>query len=366
MCLWIRRLGVVVTFVLTASTGFAQQPMQAERTGQQVYAEICITCHGPDGRGQTEMAKTITLPDFTDCGFAVREPDRDWLAVAHYGGPARGFSPLMPPWSGTLTSADLQLAVSHVRTFCRDDRWPRGELNLPRPLVTSKAFPEDEAVIEFGALVDEVGENETTFVYERRIGALNQVEVALPFGAIEDAAGGWSRGVGDIALGYKRVLTHSLRRGNILSVSGEVLLPTGNESRGLGKGTTVFEPFVAFGQILRGNAFLQAQAGFEIPADNDLETESFWRVAFGKSFSQPRFGRTWSPAVELLAARALETGASIEWDLVPQLQITLSARQHVMVSGGVRIPVNERENRSPTIVTYLLWDWFDGGFFSGW
>jgi hypothetical protein len=169
-----------------------------------------------------------------------------------------------------------------------------------------------------------------------------------------------------VALGYKRVLTHSLRRGNILSVSGEFLLPTGEESRGLGSGTTRFEPFVAFGQMLRGEAFLQAQAGFEIPFAEDHETESFWRVAIGKSFSQLRFGRMWSPMVEVLAARALESGATTEWDVVPQLQITLSARQHVMVSGGVRIPVNAREGRSPTILTYLLWDWFDGGFFAGW
>jgi hypothetical protein len=34
-----------------------------------------------------------------------------------------------------------------VRTFCASDAWPRGELNLPRALVTEKAFPEDEAVL---------------------------------------------------------------------------------------------------------------------------------------------------------------------------------------------------------------------------
>src|SRR5690606_23324081 len=123
---------------------------------------------------------------------------------------------------------------------CHDDRWPRGELNLPRPLVTSKAFPEDEAVVEFGARSGDAGEMETKFVYERRIGPLNQVEVAVPLAALERPTGGWSRGLGDIALGYKRVLAHSLTRGNILSVSGEVALPTGRRSRGLGTGTTVF------------------------------------------------------------------------------------------------------------------------------
>ena len=359
-------LFAAAAFVAAAPQVLAQPVPQVARSGQQLYGEICIACHGPDGRGQTEMAKTIPLPDFTDCKFGRTEPDRDWLAVAHYGGPARGFSPLMPPWAGTLNSAELQLAVNHVRSFCTDDGWPRGELNLPRQLVTGKAFPEDEVVVEFSALTDEIGEYETTFVYERRLGRVSQVEFAIPFARLEDADGHWSGGVGDIALGYKRVLAHSLSRGNILSASLEMLAPTGSESKGTGKGTTVFEPFVAFGQILRGNAFIQAQAGFEIPADSELESEAFWRVSIGQSLSQPRFGRTWSPALEILAARALESGATTEWDLVPQVQVTLSARQHIMVSGGVRIPVNEREGRSPAIVTYLLWDWFDGGLFTGW
>ena len=34
-----------------------------------------------------------------------------------------------------------------MRGFCTRTSWPRGELNLPRALITDKAYPEDEAVI---------------------------------------------------------------------------------------------------------------------------------------------------------------------------------------------------------------------------
>jgi hypothetical protein len=54
------------------------------------------------------------------------------------------------------------------------------------------------------------------------------------------------------------------------------------------------------------------------------------------------------------------------WDVVPQMQVSLSTRQHVLLNGGVRVPVNQREQRGNTLMIYLLWDWFDGGFFSGW
>jgi hypothetical protein len=70
--------------------------------------------------------------------------------------------------------------------------------------------------------------------------------------------------------------------------------------------------------------------------------------------------------VELVGARELESGARMEWDVVPQVQVSLSRRQHVLLSGGVRIPITAREGRHAEIVTYLLWDWFDGGLWDGW
>lgn len=357
---------IVLAVPLLAPPLFAEAA--AQRTGRQVYESICITCHGPDGKGtaNAELAKIIELPDFSDCSFASREPDGDWLAVAHEGGPARGFSPLMRPWAGEFSAEELAAAVRHLRTFCQDDRWPRGELNLPRPLVTGKAYPEDEIVVSTASATEGGGDVVTKFIYERRIGPLNQVEVSVPMAGAEGPAGAWAGGLGDIALGYKRTLAHSLERGNILSASGEVVLPTGSERRGLGSGVTVFEPFLTFAQLFPRDTFIQAQGGFEIPASDDHDSEAFWRAAFGQSLQQGRFGRTWSPMLEVLGSRALASGATTHWDLVPQAQVTLNARQHIRVNGGVRIPVNDREARSTTVIFYLLWDWFDGGFLEGW
>jgi hypothetical protein len=138
----LRLSGLVgAAFLLASPMAVAGQTAETGRTGRQVYESICITCHGPDGRGGVNQAieKIVKLPDFSDCGFANREPDRGFLAVAHNGGPARGFSPIMAPWGGAFSEHELALAVSHIRTLCTDQRWPRGELNLPRPLVTAKA-----------------------------------------------------------------------------------------------------------------------------------------------------------------------------------------------------------------------------------
>ena len=351
--------------LLFAGLPAAAQDTAPQRTGREVYETVCIACHGPDGRGKAnpELAKIIQLPDFTDCAFAAREPDRGFLAVAHNGGPARGFSPLMAPWGGTFTEQELRLAISHVRTFCTDPRWPRGELNLPRPLVTAKAFPEDEMVISTAA---NSGNVTTKVHYERRFGALNMVEIILPLSAVNRASTGWSTNIGDIALEYKRTLAHSRERGHIFSLTGEFVLPTGSARRGFGKGYAVFEPFATFGQVLPRDGFIQLQGGFAVPLERGHDDEVFWRAAVGKSFEQTRFGRVWSPMVEILFARPLVSGSRSNWDLVPGAQVTLNARQHVRVAGGVRLPVNDADVRKKSVIVYLLWDWYEGGFLRGW
>ena len=70
--------------------------------------------------------------------------------------------------------------------------------------------------------------------------------------------------------------------------------------------------------------------------------------------------------IEVLASRDIESGADIEWDLVPQFQVTLNTRQHVMANFGLRIPTEDEPGRETQFVFYLLWDWFDGGVLEGW
>lgn len=361
---------VIAPVLLTQLCG----PLAAAQTpgpdgARALYEGACAACHGADGRGAPRhvVGFDTPLPDFTDCSFVSVEPDEDWIAVAHDGGPARAFDRRMPAFGGALTEQELQQTLDYIRGFCSDPAWPRGELNLPRALVTEKAFPENEAVLTATVGAAGAGRVQHELLYERRFGARSQVEVAVPLVVQEDGGGVWQRGLGDAAVAVKHALFHSFERGSIFSVAGEVILPTGKESDGLGRGVTVFEPFVAFGQILPQDGFLQVQAGFELPADTaKAAREVFWRGALGRTFTQGRFGRAWSPMVELLAAGALESDATTHWDLVPQMQVTLNRRQHLMINGGVRVPLNDRAGRSTQLIAYFLWDWFDGGLLDGW
>jgi hypothetical protein len=309
------------------------------------------------------------LPDFSDCSFASREPDADWVVIAHQGGPVRGFSEMMPAFGEALDEDALLRAVEHIRTFCQDDAWPRGELNLPRPLVTEKAYPEDEWVLENEAAVEGPADVAHRLIYEKRFGARSQLELSIPFlyrrdpGELPGGEGDWDGGVGDVVVGLKHALFHGLESGSILSAVAEVKLPTGEESRGFGNGDFAFEGFLALGQILPSDAFLQFQAGAERIARSGAETELFWSGVLGRSFAQGTWGRTWSPMIEVLGRR--EGDEDLEWDVLPQLHVTLNTRQHVMLTLGPRLPVGGPD-RNAAFVINLLWDWFDGGFRDGW
>jgi hypothetical protein len=273
----------------------------------------------------------------------------------------------MPSFGEALSDEELTRTIDYVRSLCAEPAWPRGELNLPRALVTEKAFPENEALLTTSIAGGDAAALENTLIYERRFGPRSQIEFAVPLAVQKDSSGAWQRGLGDIAVAFKHAVFHSLDSGTIVSAAAEVVLPTGKETQDLGKGVTIVEPFVALGQLLPSDGFVQFQGGVELPTDSDrANKEAFWRVALGKTFVQNRFGRSWSPMFELVGAREIGAGEGNQWDLVPQVQVSLSRRQHILVSGGVRIPLTNRGERDIQVLTYFLWDWFDRGLFDGW
>ena len=385
-------LGLAALSLFLAAPAHSQLPYAvngadlADASGEAIYANSCANCHGLDGTGldRSLVAFEEELPDFTDCDFAAREPDGDWIAVAHEGGPVRGFSEMMPAFRGALTEEQLERVMGYIRTLCTDTNWPRGELNLPRALLTEKAYPEDEWVVEAGVDLEGDGAATGAYVYERRYGPRSQIEVVIPYGwrgthagahgHDDDAAGsngeGGRHGLGDVVLGIKHALYHNSSSGTIFSLGGEVIVGTGDEDAGLGAPGNSLEAYASFGQILPNDAFIQAQAGAEVPLYEDAANEMFGRFVLGASFTEGQWGRTWTPMVEVQGKRELESGAETHFDLVPQVQVALNTRQHVLGNIGVLVPLgggSDGAARPPMrLVAYVLLDWFDGGFFEGW
>lgn len=341
------------------------------RNGERIYKAACASCHGGDGDGTEQtlsgFERPATFPYFAQCNQTTPEVDAGYKAVIEQGGPKRAFSQIMPAFGKALSPREIDDVVAYLRRFCRNPHWPRGELNLPLALVTEKAYPENENVIFTAMNVEGAPGGETTVVHEQRFGVKNQIEVAVPI-HYQDQNHTWYGGVGDTTLALKRVMYSNLNSGSILSLLGGFVLPTGNRARGFGSGTTAFETFAAFGQLFRTDTFVQTQFGAELPFKTSIAPQSvFFNTAIGQSFAADHGrGRMWSPMFEFAASRDLEDGAQTDWDVVPEMQVTISRRQHIRGNLGLRIPVSNTAGRQKQLVFYLLWDRADGKLTEGW
>ena len=338
--------------------------------GRAVYNNGCIVCHGATGKGAAESSTVFkrpgTFPDFSRCDQTTPEANSAWKAVIVNGGPYYGFSTIMPSFGHLLPDSDVDDVVAYLRTFCRDRGWPRGELNLPRAIATEKAFPEDELVMTTAANASGAPSWETHFIHEESFGSRDQLEVDAPW-VLQDISHSYASHVGDMTFGWKHVMFSSLRTGSILSLQGGVIPATGSKKLG-GNGTTVSEPFVAFDQLFKSNTWVQFQMGADLPQHPKITPQSmYWNTALGQTLARDhRLGRQWSPMVEFLAARDLKDGAKTDWDVMPEMQVTLSPRQHIRADFGVRKPVTDTAGRSTQLEFYILWDWADGKFWEGW
>jgi hypothetical protein len=357
--------------VLGQTLHYAKPPNVKD--GEAVYNAGCIACHGSTGKGapqsHTVFVRPDTFPDFTDCSGTTPEPNGNWKAVIVHGGPSRGLSQIMPAFGDLLTDDQINDVMAYIRGFCKNVHHdPLGELNLPRALVTEKAFPEDELVVSTAASASGAPAWTTDVIDERTIfNARTQLETDVPVN-YADQNHNWTEGLGDITLGVKREMFSSLRTGSILSLQGGFLLPTGDSKRGFGAGTAQFEPFAAFDQLFKENTFLQFEAGADLPFDTRVAPNNmFWRAALGQAMAKDHMlGRLYSPMVEFLASRDFRNGASTDWNVLPEMQITISRRQHVRAAFGISEPFTNTSGRAPQAMFYVLWDRADGKLWEGW
>jgi hypothetical protein len=328
--------------------------------GPTIYREACASCHGEDGRGRSGLAIPVPLPDFADCSFTTREPASDWSFVVAHGGAGMGLDPSMPAFADALTAAQVDAALEYVRSFCTEPGWPRGDLNFRRPIFTTKAFPENEAVAlqEFTKGPGGDARWRTRLFYETRIGPRGQAELQLPFVIDDPAAGATVGGVGDLAVSYKHVLWDSLERLAILSAQLELVLPSGDRDRGLGEGTVKFEPAVLYGQQL-GPIVVQGQLQGLLPVDESRADRGV-RLRTALSVPLGPLRRDWWPTLEFEAEQNTTRGGSTFF-LTPQIYKAIRRRGHVALAVGVQVPIGGRTPFDYRVVGFLLWEYVDGG-----
>jgi mono/diheme cytochrome c family protein len=338
-------------------------PLEAADLGRgaELFAANCATCHGSAGWPDPDSALVkglgVVPADFSDALFNSREGEGEWTLVVKHGGPALGFSEVMPAFGNTLSDEDIENVLAYIKTLGGEHDYPDGSLNLFLPIRTKKAFPEDEWVWK-QRYTDTDGDNawKNTLEYEFRIGQRWQGVLEANY----ETKGGDGE-FGHFEPGFKYVLSHDKRRGSIytLGVQAGVPLSSGENWE--------FLPYLAMGKIINDEWIFQGSGRLKFDLeDSDGGSAEFAGIVHWVHTPWPR---NVFPALEVVAEVPFETGPgedSIQWSVLPQARIGISKRGHVAVNVGVEVPVNERDRYDWRAYVYLIWDFADGGFFEAW
>jgi mono/diheme cytochrome c family protein len=103
-----------------AAPGAAHTPGSADPArGAAIYAQSCTNCHGPRGAGDGPLAASLDpKPAHHNDGAYMNALSNEHLfKVVKEGGASVGKSPLMAPWGGMLSDAQIWDVVAFVRTL---------------------------------------------------------------------------------------------------------------------------------------------------------------------------------------------------------------------------------------------------------
>jgi mono/diheme cytochrome c family protein len=89
--------------------------------GKAKFDQNCALCHGPEGKGDGPGSKGLNPQprNFHDAAYMSGRTDEQLHKVIKEGGAANGFSPVMPPWGGTLSDQDINNVIAYIRTFSK-------------------------------------------------------------------------------------------------------------------------------------------------------------------------------------------------------------------------------------------------------
>lgn len=112
--------------------------------GRAIYATVCITCHGPNGRGMPGLGR-----DLTRSTFVYENTDRALAAFIRTGRPADHQLNItkvaMPPMAGRsdMTEENLSQVVVFLRGLQDPRRIPASAADTPNPVVLAPPPPSD-------------------------------------------------------------------------------------------------------------------------------------------------------------------------------------------------------------------------------
>lgn len=80
------------------------------------WENLCASCHGPDGKGQTKTGKKLKLRDYTDAAVQAELKDDEMLKAITEGVKVDG-KEKMKAFKEEITAEEIKDLVTFVRKF---------------------------------------------------------------------------------------------------------------------------------------------------------------------------------------------------------------------------------------------------------
>lgn len=357
-----------VIFAALSSNVYSNEPVNA----RQLYEANCAACHGAIGKPDPEnpaFKQLGVIPaNFTDPLFNSREPSKDWFMVVKHGGAALGRSEVMPAFKETLSDNEIKVLVAYIKTLAGDHGYPSGDMNFILPIRTKKAFPEDEVVWKF-RFQNNTGDTDRDQVrnvleIEKRFFKRLQLSLELSH-TFDDAVDGNDGNFDQVEPGIKYVVYENAPHQFITSVGALFAIKTEEHDA-----SDEFIPYIAAAKRLTDKMTFQGTARADLLFDqfSDGSVELSGVVHWSPS----PWARSLHPGLELVASFPIDRGDGsdrkdfAQVSLIPQAQIGLTKGGHVALNLGAELPLNDTDRYDYRGYIYLIWDFADGGFFSGW
>ncbi|MDH3504635.1 MAG: cytochrome c [Nitrospirota bacterium] len=120
----------VVIAMLSGGAVLADGPKGNAESGERVYRNNCLNCHGAKGQGDGPVADSLTpRPADLTSEMVQKKPEKELLRIILEGKPGAP----MPAWKGDLSDQHIQDVLAYLSKPARRTTWrkPVGE-SAPR------------------------------------------------------------------------------------------------------------------------------------------------------------------------------------------------------------------------------------------
>jgi mono/diheme cytochrome c family protein len=112
MLICMNKSTVVTLTLFLAAPILAQSSKRHDSSGEALFQEQCIGCHGPDGRGQTELGKKLGAADLTSDAI-WQQPDAELAKIVKDG---KG---QMPTFDKRLSDDEICGVITYIRQLAK-------------------------------------------------------------------------------------------------------------------------------------------------------------------------------------------------------------------------------------------------------